>query len=66
MYQSILTFWKELSPENKSLAKGIAGASIALYVLLQLASLFLPLVITAGAGYWAYKKFIDQNPRPLK
>jgi len=66
MYQSVLAFWKELSPDNKSLAKGIAGASVALYVLLQLVTLFIPLAITAGAGYWAYKTFIDQNPKPLK
>ena len=66
MLESIVASWKELSEDNKSLAKGVGLASIGLYVLLQLATLFIPLVITASAGYWAYKTFIEKNPRPLK
>ena len=59
-------FWQNLSDENKSLLKGTAIAALGLYVLLQLATLFLPLAITAGIGYWAYKAFIDKNPKVFK
>ena len=60
-----IELWKNLSDDNKSLTKGILLASLGLYVLLQLAALFLPLVITAGIGYWAYKAFVDKNPKVL-
>ncbi len=58
--------WQNLSEENKSLVKGILIAALGLYVLLQLATLFLPLAIAAGIGYWAYKTFVDKNPKVLK
>ena len=61
-----MKLWQNLSDENKSLVKGIALAAFGLYVLLQLATLFLPLAITAGIGYWAYKAFIDKNPKVFK
>ena len=61
-----MKLWQNLSDENKSLVKGIALAALGLYVLLQLATLFLPLAITAGIGYWAYKAFIDKNPKVFK
>ncbi len=61
-----IKLWQNLSDENKSLVKGIALAALGLYVLLQLATLFLPLAITAGIGYWAYKAFIDKNPKVFK
>ena len=61
-----IKLWQNLSNENKALVKGIAIAAFCLYVLLQLATLFLPLAITAGIGYWAYKAFIDKNPKVLK
>ncbi len=57
--------WQNLSDENKSLVKGTTLAAFGLYVLLQLATLFLPLVITAGISYWVYKTFIDKNPKIL-
>ena len=57
--------WQALSDENKSLVKGTTLAALGLYVLLQLATLFLPLAITAGISYWAYKVFIDKNPKVL-
>jgi len=66
MNETITTFWKELSDENKSMVKAIALAAVVIYVLLQLATLFIPLSITAGAVYWAYITFIDQNPKILK
>jgi len=66
MLESIVAFWKELSEDNKSLLKGIGLAALALYILLQVATLFIPIAITVAAGYWAYKTFIDKNPRPLK
>ena len=57
--------WQNLSEDNKSLVKGTALAALGLYVLLQLATLFLPLAIIAGISYWAYKAFIDKNPKVL-
>ena len=61
-----MKLWQNLSDENKSFVKGIALAAFGLYVLLQLATLFLPLAITAGIGYWAYKAFIDKNSKVFK
>ena len=61
-----LKLWQDLSDKNKLLVKGIVLASLGLYVLLQIATLFLPLAITAGIGYWAYKAFIDKNPKVCK
>ena len=61
-----IKLWQNLSEENKSLVKGTAFAALGLYVLLQLATLFLPLAITAGIGYWTYKAFIDKNPKVFK
>ncbi|WP_320667477.1 hypothetical protein [Prochlorococcus sp. MIT 1307] len=61
-----IKFWQNLSDENKSLVKGIALAAFGLYVLLQLATLLLPMAIIAGIGYWAYKAFIDKNPKVFK
>ena len=58
--------WETLSDENKLLIKGTAFAAFGLYILLQLATLFLPLAITADISYWAYKAFIDKNPKVLK
>ena len=58
--------WKTLSDENKLLIKGTAFAALGLYILLQLAILILPLAITAGFSYWAYKIFIDKNPKVFK
>tara|TARA_B100000029_G_scaffold419969_1_gene425675 strand:- start:282 stop:479 length:198 start_codon:yes stop_codon:yes gene_type:complete len=61
-----IKLWQNLSEENKSLVKGTAFAALGLYVLLQLATLFLPFAITTVIGYWAYKAFIDTNPKVLK
>ena len=60
-----IKLWENLSDENKSLVKGTALAALGLYVLLQLATFFLPLAITVGISYWAYKAFIDKNPKIL-
>ena len=60
-----IKLWQNLSNDNKSLVKGTALAAIGLYVLLQLLTLLLPLAITAGISYWAYKAFVDKNPRVL-
>ena len=60
-----IKLWQNLSDENKSLVKGTALAALGLYVLLQLATLFMPLIITAGISYWAYKAFVDKNPKVL-
>ena len=61
-----IKLWQNLSDENKSLVKGTALAALGLYVLLQLATLFLPVAIIAGISYWAYKAFIDNNPKVFK
>jgi len=51
----------------ESLIFGLLALSVlCLYILLQLETLFFPLAITAGIGYWAYKAFIDKNPRVCK
>ena len=60
-----IKLWQNLSNDNKSLVKGTALAAIGLYVLLQLLTLLLPLAITAGISYWAYKAFVDKNPKVL-
>ena len=60
-----IKLWQNLSDENKSLVRGTALAALGLYVLLQLATLFVPLAIAAGISYWAYKAFIDKNPKIL-
>jgi len=60
-----IKLWQTLSDDNKSLVKGIAFAALGLYVLLQLATLFLPLAIIAIISYWAYKIFVDKNPKIL-
>ncbi len=57
--------WQSLSDDNRTLIKGIGVAALGLYVLLQLATLFLPLAVTAGIGYWAYKEFIDNHSKVL-
>ena len=60
-----IKLWQNLSNDNKFLVKGTALAAIGLYVLLQLLTLLLPLAITAGISYWAYKAFVDKNPKVL-
>ena len=60
-----IKLWQNLSNDNKSLVKGTALAAIGLYVLLQLLTLLLPLAITAAISYWAYKAFVDKNPKVL-
>ena len=58
--------WQNLSEDNKLLVKEISLAALGLYVLLQLATLFLPIAITTCIGYWAYKVFINKNPKVFK
>lgn len=62
----IIKFWEELSDENKILAKKIGLASIGLYILFQLITFIFPIAITTAVAYWAYKKYIDPNPKVLK
>ena len=58
--------WQTFSEENKLLLKGTVFAALGLYILLQLATLILPLAIISGFSYWTYKVFIDKNPKIFK
>ncbi len=55
--------WQSLSDENKSLAKKISIAALGLYVLLQLVQLFLPLLIFAAIGFWAFQQLIEKKDK---
>ena len=66
MLESISSYWQGLTDENKTFVKRIGIASIALYVLLQLVTLLLPIAFTAGIGFLVYKNVIDKNPKVLK
>ncbi len=54
-------------PEDlKLLVKKLAIVALAVYVLLQLVGLFLPIAFTALVIYFVYKKYIQPNPSILK
>ena len=59
-------FWQDIPEDVKLLVKKLAIAALALYVLLQLVGLFLPIVFTVFVIYFVYKEYIEPNPKILK
>ena len=66
MQMKAIEFWESISEDNKALIKKICIGAIATYVLFQLVAFLFPILLTFGVTYWAYKKYVDPNPRILK
>ena len=62
----LIETWEKISEENKLLIKKFTLASLGIYILLQLIGFLFPIVVTVGVGFWAYKNYIEPNPRILK
>ena len=57
--------WKSLSDENKSLVRKICVAAIALYVLLQLVTLFIPLAVAFLILFYSYQVLFGDKLKKL-
>ena len=63
MFESITTFWQNMTDEKKLLVRQLAIAALALHIVIQLIGFLLPIIFTAVIIFWVYKNILNKNPR---